>query len=70
MNTSEETSLLNSAETDEECRQVRMNLPLEMLGVLDEDSSSVLFQHLSHCRCCLEAHIALQAAAELACPVR
>ncbi len=48
------------------CRQVRENLPQELLGELDEDSSSVLFQHVSQCRSCLEAYIALQAAADLA----
>lgn len=50
----------------EECRQVRQNLPGELLGELDEDISSILFQHVSQCRSCLEAYIALQAAAELA----
>lgn len=49
-----------------ECRQVRQNLPRELLRELDEDSSSVLFQHVSQCRSCLEAYIALQAAADLA----
>ena len=53
----------------DECRQARLSLPRELLGELDEYSSSVLFQHISRCRSCLEAYIALQAAAELACPM-
>ena len=53
---------------NDDCRQVRKNLPDELLDELDESDSSSLYQHISHCRSCLEAYIALQAAAELACP--
>lgn len=49
-----------------ECRQVRHRLPLELLNDLDEASSEKLCQHLRNCRSCLEAYIALQAAAALA----
>lgn len=51
------------------CRQVRLNLPDELLKQLDEKSASQLYQHLSLCRSCFEAYLTLQAAAELACPL-
>ncbi len=66
------TSMINSAMQStgrDDCRQTRLSLPRELLGELDEDSSSGLFRHISQCRSCLEAYIALQAAAELACPM-
>ncbi|APZ96344.1 hypothetical protein Fuma_06012 [Fuerstiella marisgermanici] len=53
-----------------ECRQARSSLPHELLGEMDDDASSSLYQHISQCRSCLEAYIALQAAADLACPLK
>jgi len=53
-------------ELNEECRQMRMNLPDDLLGELDEGSSSILYQHVSQCRSCLEAYLALQTAADIA----
>ena len=52
----------------DECRQIRMNLPDELFNESDGSSPSGLFEHISHCRSCLEAYIALLAAAELADP--
>ena len=66
MNNSEIMPSMRQMELNDECRQVRQNLPHELLGELDEASSSSLFRHVSHCRNCLEAYIALQAAADLA----
>lgn len=66
MNNSEIMPSVRQTELNDECRQVRQNLPPELLGDLDEAASSVLFQHVSQCRRCLEAYIALQAAADLA----
>ena len=45
-----------------------MNLPDELFNESDGSSPSGLFEHISHCRSCLEAYIALLAAAELADP--
>ena len=53
----------------DECRQIRMSLPDELLTKPDGLMESGLLQHVSQCRSCLEVYIALQAAAELACPL-
>lgn len=66
MNNSNIMPSVRVMDANEECRQVRQNLPHDLLGELGEHSSSVLYQHVSHCRSCLEAYIALQAAADLA----
>jgi hypothetical protein len=66
MNDSNIMQSMRRADANEECRQVRQDLPRELLGELDENCSSVLFEHVSHCRSCLGAYIALQAAADLA----
>jgi len=67
MNSSETVPSARRAMLNEECRQTLSDLPRELFGELDENSSSGLFEHIRHCRSCLEAYIALQAAAELAC---
>lgn len=51
---------------DENCRQVCVRLPEVVFDQSGDDDSPELFDHLSQCRRCLEAYIALQAAAELA----
>lgn len=69
MTNSGTTHTMRFRSLSDECRQVRMSLPLDLLKELDGSVSSGLYQHISQCRSCLEAYIALQAAAELACPV-
>ncbi|MEZ6059019.1 MAG: hypothetical protein R3C19_01515 [Planctomycetaceae bacterium] len=69
MTSSESISSARSATMNDECRQVRQSLPIELLAEPDGELSSVLFSHLRRCRGCLGAYIALQAAAELASPL-
>ena len=66
MNSSETVPSTCHVAMNEECRQTRFELPRELFGELDEPSSSGLFEHIRRCRGCLEAYVALQAAAELA----
>lgn len=58
-----------SRSVNDECRQVLMSLPDDLLKERGDQSSSKLYQHLSQCRGCFEAYLSLQAAADLACPL-
>ena len=60
------TKATDHRDMDENCRQVCVRLPEVVFGPSDDDELSDVFEHLSQCRRCLEAYIALQAAAELA----
>ena len=61
---------VRSHKMNDECRQTLSRLPDELLGILDDNASSGMYQHIRHCRSCLEAYIALQAAADMALPAR
>jgi hypothetical protein len=69
MNNSGTIHTMRFRRMNDECRQIRMRLPDELLTKPDGLISSGLLQHVSHCRSCLEVFIALQAAVELACPL-
>jgi len=59
---------MRSRGMNDECRQTRQRLPDELLGILDDNASFGMYHHIRHCRSCLEAYIALQAAADMALP--
>ena len=64
-----ETNGAGSVHVTEECRQIRRNLPHELLNEPDGSLPSGFHQHLLRCRSCFETFAALYAAAALARPV-
>lgn len=58
--------IITSSRAPDECRQVLNSLLLRWPEEPSDTLSTVLLDHLCHCRSCLQKWIALEAAADLA----